>query len=56
VNIVVTAREDRAGVARLLHRLGDPSRILEVGVLVLANAVATGVRFLALRQLMADRR
>ena len=32
-----------------------PARHLEVTVLILANAVATGVRFLALRQLMAPR-
>jgi hypothetical protein len=37
----------------LHHLLVDPSRILEVIVLVVANAVATLVRFLSLRQLMA---
>jgi putative flippase GtrA len=45
-----------SGSLWLLHHLGDPSRALEVAVLVVANAVATGVRFLALRQLMAHRR
>jgi putative flippase GtrA len=45
-----------SGSLALLHHLGNASRTLEVAVLVLANAVATGVRFLALRQLMAHRR
>ncbi len=38
------------------HLITDPSRILEVTVLVLANAVSTLVRFLSLRQLMGRRR
>ncbi|SDT37617.1 Glycosyltransferase involved in cell wall bisynthesis [Friedmanniella luteola] len=45
-----------SGSLWLLHHLGDPGRGLEVAVLVLANAAATLVRFLALRQLMAHRR
>ena len=46
-----------SGSLWLLHRLStDPNRALEVAVLVLANAVSTLVRFLALRQLMAHRR
>ncbi|MFL6066013.1 MAG: glycosyltransferase [Friedmanniella sp.] len=44
-----------SGSLALLHHLGNAGRTLEVAVLVLANAVATGVRFLALRQLMAHR-
>jgi putative flippase GtrA len=44
-----------SGSLWLLHRLGDPGRALDLAVLVVANAVATGVRFLALRQLMAHR-
>ncbi|SER05320.1 glycosyltransferase [Microlunatus flavus] len=40
-----------------LHTLSpEPNRVLEVAVLVLANAISTLVRFLALRQLMAHRR
>jgi glycosyltransferase involved in cell wall biosynthesis len=40
-----------------LHALSpDPNRAVEVAVLVVANAVSTLVRFLALRQLMAHRR
>jgi putative flippase GtrA len=45
-----------SGSLWLLHHHGVPGRGLEVVVLVLANAVATLVRFLALRQLMAHRR
>jgi len=45
-----------SGALWLLHAAGDPGRALEVVVLVVANAVATLVRFLALRQLMAHRR
>ena len=45
-----------SGSLWLLHHQGDPGRGPEVAVLVLANAVATLVRFLALRQLMAHRR
>ncbi|MET0695267.1 MAG: bifunctional glycosyltransferase family 2/GtrA family protein [Propionibacteriaceae bacterium] len=44
-----------SGSLWLLHsRLADPSRALEVTVLVLANALSTVVRFLALRQLMKE--
>jgi putative flippase GtrA len=39
----------------LHHTIDDPSRWLELAVLVLANATATLVRFLALRQLMHRR-
>ena len=40
-----------------LHTLSpDPNRVVEVTVLVVANAVSTLVRFLALRQLLAHRR
>ncbi len=45
-----------SGPLWLLHAYGGPSRTVEVAVLVLANAVSTLVRFLALRQLMAHRR
>jgi glycosyltransferase involved in cell wall biosynthesis/putative flippase GtrA len=45
-----------SGSLGLLHHHGDPGRALEVAVLVVANAAATLVRFLALRQLMAHRR
>lgn len=45
-----------SGSLWLLHHHGDPGRILELAVLVVANAVATLVRFLALRQLMAHGR
>ncbi|MBA8793406.1 putative flippase GtrA [Friedmanniella endophytica] len=38
------------------HLVAAPSRTLEVAVLVVANAAATVIRFLALRQLMAHRR
>jgi putative flippase GtrA len=45
-----------SGSLWLLHSLvGASSPVLEVGVLVVANALATLVRFLALRQLMARR-
>lgn len=40
----------------LYHLFVEPSRTLEVAVLVVANAVSTLVRFLSLRQLMAHRR
>jgi len=41
----------------VLHAVSpDPDRALEVAILVVANAVSTLVRFLALRQLMAHRR
>ncbi len=40
----------------LHHSLVEPSRTLEVVVLLLANAVSTLIRFLSLRQLMAQRR
>ncbi len=39
----------------LHHTIADPSRGLEIAVLVIANAVSTLVRFLALRQLMQRR-
>ncbi|HEY5820474.1 MAG TPA: bifunctional glycosyltransferase family 2/GtrA family protein [Propionibacteriaceae bacterium] len=46
-----------SGSLWVLHHSGIvPSRGLEVGVLVVANAIATLVRFLSLRQLMAHRR
>ena len=45
-----------SGSLWLLHTYSDPSRTVEVAVLVVANAVSTLVRFLALRQLMARRR
>ena len=46
-----------SGSLWLLHALSaDPGRGVEVAILVLANAVSTLVRFLALRQLMAHRR
>lgn len=32
-----------------LHRLSDPQTLVELGVLVVANLVATGVRFLLMR-------
>lgn len=51
VGLVLTS-----GSLWLLHTYGDPGRAVEVAVLVLANAVSTLVRFLALRQLMAHRR
>jgi putative flippase GtrA len=40
----------------LHHLVTSPSRVLELTVLVIANAVATIVRFLSLRQLMTRRR
>jgi putative flippase GtrA len=40
----------------LHHLIASPSRALELTVLVIANAVATIVRFLSLRQLMTRRR
>jgi glycosyltransferase involved in cell wall biosynthesis/putative flippase GtrA len=45
-----------SGSLWLLHHYGDPGRGLELAVLVVANAVSTLVRFLALRQLMAHGR
>jgi putative flippase GtrA len=45
-----------SGSLWLLHTYSDPSRGVEVAVLVLANGISTLVRFLALRQLMAHRR
>ena len=46
-----------SGSLWLLHAtLAEPPRGLEIAVLVLANAVATLVRFLSLRQLMGRRR
>ena len=44
-----------SGSLYVLHTYGDPGRAVEVAVLVMANAVSTLVRFLALRQLMARR-
>jgi len=46
-----------SGSLWVLHAVSpDPDRALEVAILVVANAVSTLVRFLALRQLMAHRR
>ena len=46
-----------SGSLWVLHQSSaDPNRVVEVAVLVVANAVSTLVRFLALRQLMAHRR
>ncbi len=39
-----------SGALAALHALADPSRAVEVTVLVLANAVATALRFLLLRR------
>jgi hypothetical protein len=49
VGLVLTS-----GSLWLLHQtMAEPGRWLEISVLVIANAVATLVRFLALRQLMS---
>jgi len=46
-----------SGSLWVLHSVSpDPNRAIEVAALVVANAVSTLVRFLALRQLMAHRR
>ncbi len=46
-----------SGSLWLLHQVSpDPNRWLEAGILLLANAISTLARFLALRQLMAHRR
>ncbi|MGI3780574.1 MAG: GtrA family protein, partial [Janthinobacterium lividum] len=52
VGLVLTS-----GSLWVLHQVSpDPNRGVEVAILVVANAVSTLVRFLALRQLMAHRR
>lgn len=38
-----------SGSLALLHALSEPPTVLELGVLVAANLVATGVRFLLMR-------